>query len=358
MRRVAAVRETHAELRNERGSPPSPSTFAGTRDTHAFARVSEGTEGTERGPAATARRPEASEACENPWARSPPERRPETDAARAAHVSLKEKKSARETAAEARSAARAAARDDLRARAAAAREASAARAAARAAEEGEIERALEAARTAEILATRHAAAAKKAAARRAAVIAAESLALAAAHFDHQLLRRRGLAPWRTYAVYAAGAAAEAATRGWLAPARRAAKAWHARVRLRLSRRAYAVARLASVRDERASRSAANARRATGQRTTSSRRPRAATAPRVSAGGARGSRRRAPRSRRRARAARGMRLRRRSDARARRWARGAPARVSRRRRAARPRRRTRCSPRWVCGWRRCAAACAR
>ena len=251
MRRVAAVRETHAELRNERGSPPSPSTFAGTRDTHAFARVSEGTEGTERGPAATARRPEASEACENPWARSPPERRPETDAARAAHVSLKEKKSARETAAEARSAARAAARDDLRARAAAAREASAARAAARAAEEGEIERALEAARTAEILATRHAAAAKKAAARRAAVIAAESLALAAAHFDHQLLRRRGLAPWRTYAVYAAGAAAEAATRGWLAPARRAAKAWHARVRLRLSRRAYAVARLASVRDERA-----------------------------------------------------------------------------------------------------------
>ena len=127
----------------------------------------------------------------------------------------------------------------------------AARAAARAAEEGEIERALEAARTAEILATRHAAAAKKAAARRAAVIAAESLALAAAHFDHQLLRRRGLAPWRTYAVYAAGAAAEAATRGWLAPARRAAKAWHARVRLRLSRRAYAVARLASVRDERA-----------------------------------------------------------------------------------------------------------
>ena len=92
MRRVAAVRETHAELRNERGSPPSPSTFAGTRDTHAFARVSEGTEGTERGPAATARRPEASEACENPWARSAPERRPETDAARAAHVSLKTKK--------------------------------------------------------------------------------------------------------------------------------------------------------------------------------------------------------------------------------------------------------------------------
>ena len=96
-----------------------------------------------------------------------------------------------------------------------------------------------------------AAAAKKASARRNAVIAAESLALAAAHFDHQLLRRRGLAPWRTYAVYAAGAAAEATARGKLASVRRAARAWHARARLRISRRACAVAKLASARNARA-----------------------------------------------------------------------------------------------------------
>ena len=95
------------------------------------------------------------------------------------------------------------------------------------------------------------AAAKKASARRNAVIAAESLALAAAHFDHQLLRRRGLAPWRTYAVCAAGAAAEATARGKLASVRRAARAWHARARLRISRRACAVAKLASARNARA-----------------------------------------------------------------------------------------------------------
>jgi hypothetical protein len=214
-RLVELVRRAHATLLGDAPATTAPSAPRET-DTH-------------------------SEPYENPWAHSPPKN--------VARKTSPPRNTRASTKADVLSATRAAARADLRARAAFAREEAASRTAARAAEEGEIERSIAAARTAEILATRHAAAARKASARRAAVIAAESLALATAHGERTLSRRKGFDPWRSYVVFVKGATHEAFVRGVEAPMRRVFSAWTQRARLRIGRRANACARLTVVHAE-------------------------------------------------------------------------------------------------------------